>query len=140
MKEVKELRVVGYEANDGTIFTRQEECIKYENSAKGVVSAKYNKYIVKKTNECELFKCGNEDEDSVDLYKVTPESIDILRQLLILDKYTNTSRNNEFLDNIDYYSKDLLIIYRGYERDNYCIMGSLNSYIQQFNNLKQLCE
>lgn len=140
MEEIKELTVVGYKAADGTVFKLQEECRKYEESAKGVLMAKYAKYIVKKTDECELFRCGNEDSESVDLYKVTPESIDILRQILILDRYTNTPNNTRILDNINPTSIDFLIIYRGYDRDAFCIMGSIGSYIQELINLKEeLC-
>ena len=141
MEEIKELTVVGYKATDGTKFKSQEECRKYEDSAKGVLMAKYAKYLVKKTTECEIFSCGSDDMESLDLYEVTPESIDVLRQILILERYPNTPGNNAKLDSIDPAGVDFLLIYRGYERDSFYIMGSVESYIQKLRDLKQeLCD
>lgn len=129
--------MVGYKATDGTTFKLREECQKYEESAKGVLMTKYAKYNVRKTHECDLFNCGSEDDECIDLYTVTPESIDLLRQILILDGYANTPSNIAKLDAINPNVIDFLIIYRGYEREFFHIMGSIESYIQKFRDLEK---
>ena len=50
MKEIKVTKtieeVTGYEANDGTWFKTAEECKKYEESARAVVSAQFRQLVV----------------------------------------------------------------------------------------------
>lgn len=62
-QEVKETKVIGYEANDGTYFKDKEECVKYERTAEGVIRAAFNNLIIKRVSEYDLFEgygCGSE--------------------------------------------------------------------------------
>lgn len=70
-----------YEALDGTIFSSEEECIKYENSAAFVLKSRYKKLVIKETDEWNLFKFGSEDE-FIDVIKLQSEKdIDLVLQL-----------------------------------------------------------
>lgn len=74
--EVKREEVdILYEAVDGTAFKDEEECRKYEQSAKGVLISKYLPLVVDVTTEYKLFGCGEEDY-TVELIKIE-ESKDI---------------------------------------------------------------
>ena len=73
MKEIKNIRTIeettGYEAEDGKFFKTKEECEKYEQSAKCAIKTAFNKLILEKWKECELWEeygyGGEEYEDWV---------------------------------------------------------------------------
>lgn len=58
-KEVTSYKTV-YVAVDGTEFDSKEECVKYENSAQGVLRDKFNKLVVREIDAYSLM-FGNED-------------------------------------------------------------------------------
>lgn len=123
-----------YVATDGTEFKNEDECRKYEESANGVVSARYKDLIVKTDCENDIIGCGCED-DRVDVVSVRTEAeYDIVLQMLLLDSpYLTYDEHKDRLDRnkavirkaLD--EKDVLLINRGYELDNFWIMGTRNS-------------
>lgn len=77
MREIKRTRTIeeitGYEANDGTYFTTEEECLKYERSAEAAIREMFNNICVKHNGnasfaESEIFEnygYGNEEYEYV---------------------------------------------------------------------------
>lgn len=80
--EVKREEVdILYEAVDGTVFKDEEECIKYEQTAKGVLISKYLPLVVGVTTEYKLFNCGEEDCTTEFVKIEKSEDIDTVMQL-----------------------------------------------------------
>lgn len=120
--------IYGWEAIDGTFFDNKEECQKYENSAKTVILAKYNKLVVKSSSEEEFFYLGCSD-NTVDVVKISKYSdIEVILQLYTLINGTpsedslnkQTERCERALDTRDY-----LFISRGYNDDYFWVMDTL---------------
>ena len=121
----KVTKVTRYEAIDGTTFTTEEECVKYEDTAKCVLLTKYKPLIKRTASECDIFNTGS-DEYMIDIlqYLSSESDIDILIQL---HKLYCSSRNF----NDDFYNKmrsklekclknrDIVLIGRGTEYDGY---------------------
>lgn len=137
MKEIKkevirkEYQTV-YIATDGSEFYDRNECEKYEKSAIGVVSSRYKKFVVKSTTEEGLTKCGSGDY-IIEVVKLTEyDDIDIVVQLYCLLFNTN---DNESITRIREFCKkaiktrDLLLICRGYDYDNFWVMDTLTDYL-----------
>ena len=49
------VKVIRYKAIDGTIFSSEEECRKYENTCKCILNAKYKDYIIVSDIEYNIF-------------------------------------------------------------------------------------
>lgn len=137
MKEIKkeiirkEYQTV-YIATDGSEFYDKNECEKYEKSAMGVVSSRYKEFVVKSTTEEGLTKCGSGDY-IIEVVKLTEyDDIDIVVQLYCLLFNTN---DNESITRIREFCKkaiktrDLLLICRGYDYDNFWVMDTLTDYL-----------
>ena len=121
----KVTKVTRYEAIDGTTFTTEEECVKYEDTAKCVLLTKYKPLIKRTASECDIFNTGS-DEYMIDIlqYLSSESDIDILIQLHKL--YCNSRNFND-----DFYNKmriklekclknrDIVLIGRGTEYDGY---------------------
>ena len=121
----KVTKVTRYEAIDGTTFTTEEECVKYEDTAKCVLLIKYKPLVKRAASECDIFNTGS-DEYMIDIlqYLSSESDIDILIQL---HKLYCSSRNF----NDDFYNKmrsklekclknrDIVLIGRGTEYDGY---------------------
>lgn len=75
MKELKRTETItreittGWEASDGTWFKTEEECKKYEESAKGVCSEAAKKYMIGSCSEIDFTEYGS-DECSMEFYDV----------------------------------------------------------------------
>lgn len=86
MEKIKETHVViKYRAVDGTIFTSEDECKKYENSARGVVSGRFHKLIV--SDEYNAWDLLGSDEDHV-AFAVevkSSEDVDIVLHFLFME-------------------------------------------------------
>lgn len=150
MKQVyveETIKVPYWEACDGTKFRDKAECEKYDNSAKAVLLSQYNKLIVKEASEYEIFGSGSED-NSVEVIKVNSEhDVDVVMKLLgvlspcmlrddFKDNYNQKRATLEEAAN----TKDIVFIYRGYEKDCFCIDGTLTSrikHIQEFCKIEQ---
>jgi hypothetical protein len=129
--------IYGWEAIDGTFFDNKEECQRYENSAKTVILAKYNKLVVKSGSEEELFYIGCGD-NTVDVVKISKYSdIDVILQLYtlvngnpiedVLNK--QIERCERALDTNDY-----LFINRGYNDDYFWVMDTLTDRLNYIAN------
>lgn len=115
MKEIKEtitkeFTVIKYQSFDGEIFNTEDECLKYENSAAGVLFCKIDDFTVK--TDC-IFK--PDEGNDVNKYKaVIPRNqrdIDLLNQLWKL--YEGNSKEDMLFDGT--YIKSLIIVgYRFY--------------------------
>lgn len=141
VKEEKKYTVEVYEAIDGTIFPDQAECEKYERSAKCLLLSKYNRLVIKKDFESNIFGCGSEDGyvDIVKLY--SRKDIDVIMQILgvinphIL-KEDNKERYDKYQDILEKAcsENDLVFISRGYDNDGFWIEGTLSDRIYKIAN------
>ena len=139
MKEVIEsvqrtIEVHKWEAIDGTRFDCNEECEKYEKSAKCVIFAKYKDFLVKESSEYDIFGIGNSD-CQIDIVNVSEkEAVDIIFQAYCFVRTWETSENREsvrkIISNAHKYD-DLLLIHRGYELDDFYVIGGLESKLAE---------
>ena len=130
-----------YEAADGCTFDTQEECEKYEQTAKFVLRAKFKKLVVKESTEWGFFNVGS-DEDIAYALKLTKEAdADVVFQLLCLDhpylkEEACEERRNRAYNLIYGALKDDDILFVGEDYDGYiyiitsrnAITTSLNSF------------
>ena len=127
-----------YVATDGTEFYNIEECRKYEESAKGMLSTKYRDMcVLKSISEYNLYECGSE-EYTIDVVKVeTSEAVDLVLQLLILYKGNRgdtEARRRNWLHQLQecQTNNSVLLIGRGYDcDDDFTLLGDLNSKLNQ---------
>ena len=112
---------VVYEACDSSQFADKEECAKYEESAKCALLSKYNRYVIRKTNEYVLFDAGSEEYD-YDIVTIPDDYAEqvVLQVLYLFNPYLTDERhedNNErYVNRISRAKKekDFLFINRGY--------------------------
>ena len=136
-----------YEAIDGTRFNDEKECLKYDTSARAILFAKYNKFIINdienKPSEYEIFNTGGE-EYCYDIVKVdTQEKADCIKQLYA---FVNPNMKEEnYIKNFDKVDEalkkqDFVFIGRGLDCDNFdgfYICYTLNGLIDR---IKSFCE
>ena len=130
----KVTKVTRYEAIDGTTFTTEEECVKYEDTAKCVLLTKYKPLVKRTASECDIFNTGS-DEYMIDIlqYLSSESDIDILIQLHKL--YCSSRKfNDDFYDKMRsklekcLKNRDIVLIGRGTEYDgcdNFYILSTL---------------
>lgn len=112
-----------YEAIDGTIFSSEEECIKYENSAASVLKSRYKKLVIKEANEWQLFKFGS-DEELIDVIKLQSEKdIDLVLQLNCL---YNPHLKDDLID------KHRKLLERAYNENTLVFISKGNEYDTTF--------
>lgn len=132
-----------YEAIDGTRFPDKAECEIYERSAKCLLLSKYNKLVIKKDFEFNIFGCGSED-GYVDIVKLhDKKDIDVIMQTLgVINPHMLKDNNKEKYDKYqDILEKacsedDLVFIFRGCEDDGFWIEGTLSNRIY---NITRAC-
>lgn len=121
----KVTKVTHYEAIDGTTFTTEEECVKYEDTAKCVLLTKYKPLVKRTVSEGDIFNTGS-DEYMIDIlqYLSSESDIDILIQLHKL--YCSGRKfNDDFYDKMRsklekcLKNRDIVLIGRGTEYDGY---------------------
>ena len=121
----KVTKVTRYEAIDGTTFTTEEECVKYEDTAKCVLLTKYKPLVKRTASECDIFNTGS-DEYMIDIlqYLSSESDIDILIQLHRL-YCSNRNLNDDFYNKMRsklekcLKNRDIVLIGRGTEYDGY---------------------
>ena len=138
------IKIPYWEACDGTRFKDKSECERYDNSAEAVLFSQYNKLVIKKASEFTIFECGSED-NIVELIKVpTEQSIDIVMKLygvinpcMLRDEYKD--RYNQKRDILEeaMRNNDIVFIYRGYEKECFCIEDTLTSRIK---SIQEFCK
>lgn len=123
-----------WEAKDGTQFNSREDCEKYENSAKCVVLAKYKDFVIKESDEYHLFGIGNED-CQIDIVRVSNEkAINAIFQAFCFFRDWESDENKEKARKtiIDAYRySDVLLIGRGYELNDFYIIGTLENKLEE---------
>lgn len=121
----KVTKVTHYEAIDGTTFTTEEECVKYEDTAKCVLLTKYKPLVKRTVSEGDIFNTGS-DEYIIDIlqYLSSESDIDILIQLHRLycsDRNLNDDFYNKMRSKLEkcLKNRDIVLIGRGTEYDGY---------------------
>ena len=129
-----------YVALDGTEFISEEECKKYDNSAKCVLMAKYNKLVVKESDESEIIGIGCED-DVVQIAKIESQNdADLILQIVVAcNDYYHNEEHKKDLESVRHriqralYSDGLLVIGRNYDMNEFWVMDSRKGYIDKVN-------
>lgn len=123
-----------WEAKDGTQFSSKEDCEKYENSAKCVILANYKDFVVKVSSEYDIFGVENEDCE-VDVVRVPDErAVDVIFQTFCFFRDWVSDENKEEVRKKivhAYEYNDFLLIQKGYESDDFYIIGTLYSILEQ---------
>lgn len=137
VKIEKTIEETKYKATDGTLFTNQEECKKYENTCQCVLSTKYKKYVKDSKSEYDIFHHGSEDY-IYDIVEISDDKIkDIILQLYVLYNPCSTSHLEKFtkiLESFSYY--DYLLVGRDYDNTSFWPDScSLKEHVNQLNNL-----
>ena len=140
VKEVKNTYTV-YQAIDGTEFNSIEECKKYEDTAKCLLLTKYKPLVKKTVSEYDVFNTGS-DEYMVDILQCLRDEADI-DILIQLHRLYNSSRkiNDDFYNNLRsklekcFEDKDIILIGRGTEYDNYDNFYVLTTLQEISNNI-----
>ena len=140
-KETKQY-ITLYEAIDGTKFTSKEECRKYEESAKCVLMAKYNRLVLTSDTMWNFFNVGS-DEETVDIVKLNGlPDIDVVLKLIALNSPTQAANHPEWLqEKEDVLAKAIkedspVVIGRGYEGDCFYIYFTIFDLIKKLNSLR----
>ena len=143
MKKIEKQKTTTYtmwQATDGTEFNLEEECRKYEESAKGVLMERFKKLVVAEEDAWELL-CGYDDNT---VYAVKFESeadVDTLMQLYLLDNPYMTG--DEYKDHMNerrgmaesaLRNGDLLLIGENCDGDLY-FMNTRQAIIDKLQNL-----
>ena len=143
IKEEKKYTVDVYEAIDGTRFSDKTECEIYEKSAKCLLLSKYNKLIIKRDFEYNIFGFGSED-DYVDIVKILcREDINVIMQTLgVINPHLLEERYKERYDKYQSIlvkaleEGDLVFIFRGYDDSVFSVEGTLSDRIY---NIAKAC-
>lgn len=103
MKEIQVTetkQVTKYQASDGTIFLDKAECDKYEQSALGMLMAKYKPLVVKTINEYDLFDEHGSADVIIDIVKPTSEKdVDTIMQIAMIMCCTHYKEiRNSYMD------------------------------------------
>lgn len=130
-----------YEAVDGTVFNSPEECMKYENSALGVLRGRVSALIVsEKANAWDLMG-GYDDNAVVAIAVPRDEDINTILQLIYLESPHLTcdeyeSRRKEIDDTISkaHEEKDVILLGINCE-DEYYFINSRNNIINKLKSL-----
>lgn len=123
-----------WEAKDGTQFNSKEDCETYEKSAKCVILANYKDFVVKTDSEYDLFGVGSED-CGIDVVRVPNEkAIDVIFQTFCFFRDWVSDENKEEVRKKIIHAheyNDFLLIQKGYESDDFYIIGTLNNILEQ---------
>ena len=144
--KVEAIKII-YEAYDGNQFDSKEECAKYEESAKCALLSKYNKYVIRKTTECDLFDAGSEDYD-YDIVTIPDDYAEqvVLQVLYLFNPYLkeeNHKKDNERCVNRISRAKeekDFLFIGRGYCGDGGDSFWTTCTFNEHKEDILELCK
>lgn len=117
-----------YEAVDGTRFDSKEECLRYENSAKGVLKARFMKLVEYSDSEYNILGAGSDDNTLYGVKLKKEKDKDTVLQLYLLDsphllkekdnKWVNRAKD---LIEFAYKEKDILLVGENYEGDFFIV-------------------
>lgn len=124
-----------YKAIDGTEFTSEEECAKYENSARAVLFTKYNSLVVKSGSEYEFFGFGC-DDNIIDVVKIEkPKDVDIILQLeALLYSNPNLEHSEKILEEALVKGTKVLI-FRGYNEEEFSVWIGKTEIFDKINKI-----
>ena len=140
MKKVTKTKTteqIYYEAIDGTLFSNEEECRKYEKSAKVVLYGMIKDKVVGITTPDDL--CGIGYDNPLYIYKV-----DSMETLELLNRYIYLKTEKECLLNENMIGKNVLVEWND-DEDWACTHGSVEEFCsliktQYFECLKNYSE
>lgn len=130
-------------ANDGTEFSDEAECKKYDESAKGVLLAKYQQVVLKESDAYSLFGFGS-DEEVIEVVKLNSnEDVDLIVQCYLLENDYIKEREdyNERMEKMitrlkkSVTENDIIFIGRGYDKDGFYFEGTRNEHIDVLRRL-----
>ena len=150
MKRVEvtvETTKIVYEAYDGSQFDSSDECTKYEESAKCALLSKYNKYVIRKTNEYVLFDAGSEEYD-YDIVTIPDDYAEqvVLQVLYLFNPYLiddkHEDNNKRYVNRISRAKKekDFLFINRGYCGDGGDSFWTTCTFNERKESMLELCK
>ena len=74
--------VTKYEATDGTVFGRKDDCEKYEQTALCVIKMRLRDMSLAVGNECSIFGVGDEENEVLVVVPRSSDDIDKIRAVL----------------------------------------------------------
>lgn len=144
MKEIKTERIsydVKWEAIDGLLFNSEQECQKYEETARMVLWAKFLTLVIAESNEYDLFRTGSEDDVVYAVKMNIPSDRDTLMQLFLMDnswvmKEAHSKWKDRAFSLIDKSYKDNDLLFVGVNTDNQIyIIDTKQSLFERLENL-----
>ncbi len=130
-----------FQAIDGTEFSQKEECVKYEESALGVLRGKIKKFVVCEPKDAWTFMGGYDDHQVIAVKPQTEADVDIILQWYylehpyILEDNRKVKRENFEEVIIEAWKNDDIVLFGiNYEKEYYFI----NSRKNIINNLNSL--
>lgn len=139
IKVEKTISEVKYQAADGKIFSKEGDCVEYENTLKCIIRAKYNKLVVKHLKEYEIAPFGNEDY-YIDVVKIkSKEDVETIIHLINLYTPRPLEEIEELMNNLNNIKgdkEDYLLMYAGSEYDGswYSYLGSAKEFLEKAKN------
>lgn len=122
-----------YIANDGTKFSDEAECRKYEETCLCVVNSAYVKLVVGTITECELFSTGS-DEYSFDIVKIdTAEDAETVCKRIAILPSAYTGVFDKIRNSVGGY----LLVARDYDGDIDGYVTTLEEQIKGMRNAMQ---
>lgn len=150
MKTVKKENVSYYDvfvADDGKEFKDKLECEKYEKTAHFAIEAQYHELVVKTSDEAELFDVGC-SENPVEIVRVKSDDdahrilkMFYLHNSYLLDMGEEKRKEDSFIKKVlerihrAQDDNDYLLVWRGYEMDDFCIIGTRLLCLERFNDV-----
>ena len=139
---VKKSFVTVFVANDGTEFNDKEQCKKYDESALGVLLAKYSQRVIKTSDEWSLFGFGRED-NTIEIIRFDNEADkDLVLQIYLLENpHLNEKDNKDRLEkliarmNKALEDHDIVFIGRSYDGNSFYFEGTRQEHINVLNNI-----
>lgn len=141
-REIVELNTF-YEAQDGTRFTDEEQCLLYEDSALGVVRGKLAQLFVGEKKDAWELMGGYEEHTVCGIALTKQEDVDTVLQLLYLehpyylnDTYTKRREEIESIVNTAYKEKDIILLGINCD-DKYYFINSRQNIIKNLMNFTE---
>lgn len=131
-----------YQAIDGTQFTTEEECRKYEESAKCALLTRYKPLVINSVTENELFNGTGSEEYEYDVVKMnTEQDVETIIHLYMLyhrsDCYRDTDDAVREKVTAAYKTRDILFIGRYSCGDDYFNIDHTRDEV--INNINKCC-
>lgn len=139
VKIEKTISEVKYQAADGKIFIKEEDCREYENTLKCIIRAKYNKLVVKHLKEYEIASFGNED-CYIDVVKLkSKEDVETIIHLINLYSQHSFEEIEELMNSLNKIKgdkEDYLLMFAGSEYAGpwHSYLGSAKEFLEKAKN------